>query len=100
MNETRDGDDHRIRVFEIEFIGGPYDGHKEPCFTSPAHLSAEVVWLVCEDAFLVLAGKDPHSGGSLTSVAVYELEVGNGAVRYRFARAISVKELTHSIRET
>ena len=100
MKNTRHGVDQNIRVLEIEFIGGPYDGHKEPCFTSPTHLSAEVVWLVCDDAFRLLAGKDHHSGGSLTSVAVYELEVSNGRFRYWFARAISVKELTHSIRET
>ena len=30
MKETRGGDDNRrMRFLEIEFIGGPYDGHKE-----------------------------------------------------------------------
>jgi hypothetical protein len=84
----------------IEFIGGPYDGHKEPCFTWPTRLPANVVWLVCDDAFRLLDGKDHRPGGSIASVAIYELEVGNGACRYRFVGAISVSELTHFVRET
>ena len=104
MKETRDGDDHHhhhlIRFLQIEFLGGPYDGHKEPGCTLPAHLPADVVWLVCEDVFRLLDGKDHRPGGSITSVAIYELDAGNGAVRYRFAGASSVKELTHSERET
>ena len=85
---------------EIEFIGGPYDGHKEPCLTRPVHLPAHVVWFVCEDVFRLLDGKDHHPGGSITSVALYELEVGSSAFRYRFASAISVKGLTDSMRKT
>ena len=100
MKETADSDRDRMRSLEIEFIGGPYDGHMEPRFTWPAHLPADVVWLVCEDAFRLLHGNDHRPCGSLTSVALYELEVGSGRSRYRFLRAISVKELTDSMRET
>ena len=94
MKNTRDQGDDRIRYLDIEFIGGPYDGHKESCFREPVHLPAELVWFVCEDAFRMLNGKDHCPAGSFTSVALYELETGNGASRYRFARSIPVKELT------
>jgi hypothetical protein len=79
MKETRGGDDGRIRFLEIEFIGGPYDGHKEPCFTWPADLPADVVWLVCENVFRLLDRRDHRPGGSITSVALYQLGVGNCA---------------------
>ena len=94
MKKTRDRDDDQIRYLDIEFIGGPYDGHKEPSFTPPIHLPAELVWFVCEDAFRLLDGKDHRPGGSFTSVALYELELANGARRYRFVRTIPVRELT------
>jgi hypothetical protein len=100
MTETRDGDDKRICPLEIEFIGGPYDGHKEVYFTPPIHLPADVVRLVCDDALRLLDGKNHRAGGSITSVALYELEGGNGACRYRFAGAISLRELADSMRET
>ena len=87
-------------MFEIEFVDGPYDGYKEPCSTWPVHLPANVMWLVCDDVFRLLNGKEHRPGGRITSVALYELEVGGGACRYRFASAISIKELTDSMRET
>lgn len=92
MKEMRDGDADQLQHFEIEFIGGPYDGHKEPCFVRPIHLPADLVWFVCEDVFRLLDGGDLCSGGSITSVALYELERVNGTCRYRFVGAISAKE--------
>ena len=86
-------------MFEIEFVGGPYDGHKEPSFTRPVQLPTDVIWLVCEDVFRLLNGKGHRTGGRITSVALYELEVRNAAVRYRFAGAASVNELTDSMPE-
>ena len=100
MKHTRDGDDDRSRFIEIEFIGGPFDGLKELCVTQPIQLRTDVVWLVCEDAFRQLDGKDHRPGGSITSVALYELEIWNFACRYRFVGAISPKEVTHCLRET
>ena len=100
MKKTRDHDDDQIRYLDIEFIGGPYDGHKEPSFTPPIHLPAELVWFVCEDAFRLLDGKDHCPGGSFTSVALYELEAGKDAGRYRFTRSISLEELRDSMPET
>jgi len=96
MKRKRADDDNRIRFLEIEFIGGPYDGHKQTCIKRPIHLPADVVWFVCEDVFRLLDGQDRRPGGSITSVALYELDLRNGAFLYRFSRAISVEQLTNS----
>lgn len=95
--------EHQTGDLEIEFIGGPYDGYREFCFTRPTHLPVDVVWFVCEDIFERLGrqrvdAKQYRSGGSLTSAALYELEGKNGAHRYRFVGAISVRELSLCMR--
>jgi hypothetical protein len=99
MKSTRD-ENQQVRLLKVEFIGGPYDGHQEPCFTRPDHLPADVVWFVCEDVFRLLNGKGGCLGGSLTSVALYELELATGECRYRFTGAISIKEITRLMSET
>ena len=99
MKHTRNGKDAGTRCRVIEFIGGPYDGHKEPCLTRAVHLPADVVWCVCEDAFRLLEGEESQPGGSITSVAFYELETGEDADRYRFRRSNSLPELLHSMPE-
>ena len=90
----------RLRAFEIECIGGSYGGYKEVASTPPIHLPTQAVWLVCEDAFRLLNGKEHRSRGSFTSGAIYERDMGNGEPTYCFAGAISVGELTNFIRGT
>ena len=87
-----------IQMLEVEFIGGPYDGHKEPLGSGPP--TEELAWIVCEDVFRLLAGKDSRERGNITSVAIYELEVDDGLFHYRFIGAISFKELADSLRAT
>ena len=87
-----------IQMLEIEVIGGPYDGHKGPLGSGrPAE---QLAWIVCEDAFRLLAGKDCRERGNITSIAIYELEVDDGVFHYRFIGAISFKELADSLRAT
>jgi len=52
-----DGDEADSRGLRVEFTNGPFDGHKQLWFASPTRLPAEVVWLVCEDAFRLLDGQ-------------------------------------------
>ena len=77
MKHTRNSKDDRTCCPAIDFIGGPYDGHVLQCLTQPVHLAANVVWLVCEDAFRMLDGKESCPRGSIMSVAIYELEITN-----------------------
>ena len=85
-------------MFEVEFIGGPYDGHKEVLGSGPP--AEELAWIVCEDVFRLLVGKNCRKRGTITSVAIYELEVVDGLFHYRFLGAISFKELLDSVRAT
>ncbi len=93
---SRDGDDH-CPCLRIEFTGGPYDGHEQSWFALPTRLPTEVVWLVCEDAFRLLNGETRRPTGVFTSVALYELEIADGAYRYRFIRALPVNDLIDSL---
>ena len=85
-------------MFEVEFIGGPYDGHQG--FLSSEYPAEELAWMVCEDVYRLLAGRERRNRGTMTSVAIYELDVVDGLFQYRFLRAISVNELTDSVRAT
>jgi hypothetical protein len=85
--EPRDGYDPNSVVLRVEFTGSPFDGHEQLWFATPTRLPAEVVWLLCEDAFRLLDGQSRHSTGAFTSVALSELEKANFAYRYRFVRA-------------
>ena len=103
MKHTRNGKGDRTccpAIETIEFIGGSYDGHKELCRTQTVHLPRDLVWIVCEDAFRMLEGRDSHPGGSITSVALYALEATKDARRYRFTRSNSLEELMESMPET
>ena len=83
--------------YEIEFFGGPYDGHKETSDCRPIHLAVDVVWLVCENAIRLLNGIEQRAGGTFTSVALYALEYSKGKARYRFVGAISSKDFAGSL---
>ena len=103
MTQSPDLDADPIRLLNIEFVGGPYDGHVETYYTCARLLPSEVTWLVGADAFRVLLGgghdsnTDPRQ--SLTSVALYARETANETFRYRFVGAISIKQLTDSTRD-
>ena len=104
MKKLAETDEHEhaqlemIQMFEIEFIGGPYDGHKE--LLGPACPAEELAWIVCEDVFRLLAGKDSRKDKRITSVAIYELDVDDGLFHYRFLSAISFKELADYVSAT
>jgi hypothetical protein len=74
VTQSPDVDMDPIRLLNIEFIGGPYDGHAETYHTCARRLPREVTWLVSVDAFRLLHGDghdmntDPRR--SLTSVAL------------------------------
>lgn len=80
---------------ELEFYGGPFDGHSESL--DAGQPADRVAWLVCGDAFGMLGGKPIRNLGTVTSVAIYELEVDDGRLRYEHSRSVSFKELMISL---
>ena len=68
-------------MFNVEFIGGPFDGHRQACSANPGKLPFELIRLVCDDAFDQLDGATRVRSGTFTSVALYELEQKKDAIR-------------------
>jgi hypothetical protein len=80
-------------AFGIEFIGGPFDGHKEFSMERPAHLAADVIRLVGKGVLRFIDGRRHLPGQAIVSAALYELVLGSGAPRYEFVGAISAAEV-------
>jgi hypothetical protein len=75
--------------YEIEFIGGPYDGYRQ-VLTTPLNELAEIVALpVSRDIVRLFDGEARGLGAPTTSVAVYQLEVSSNKCRHRFVGAAS-----------
>ena len=84
-------------MFNIEFIGGPYDGHRQTCLMSPNQLPSDVICLVCDDGLRLIGGGVHEQRGTFTSVALYEIDWATGTARYRFAGAIPAKDFRESL---
>ena len=85
-------------MFNVEFVGGPYDGHQQSCLMSPSQLPSDVIWIVCDGGLRQLGGGAHQKRGTFTSVAVYGIDWQTGSARYRFAGAISPKDFDDSLR--
>ena len=76
-------------TYLIEFIGGPFDGHRQT-ISIPAESLAETVALpVRRNIFQMLNGQTGAPDTPTTSIAIYELEVIHGRRRYYFLGATS-----------
>ena len=97
MNPVLEYGNDSNRFLEIRFIGGPYDGHFEIRYTQARSLPKSVIWLVGEDAFRLLEGRDRYGhdrvAKPLTSVALYTLQRAGGQNVYRFSGSVSVDQL-------
>lgn len=81
----------------ICFIGGPFDGHSQLRGRPFGRLPINLVWLVCSDAFEQLGSAitseniaDNHA--SLTSVALYRLDLSGESEVYRYSGAVSASK--------
>jgi hypothetical protein len=79
-------------MFHVEFLGGPFDGHREP-FARDEPLPEHLTWLVSQNIFRHLEGEPEIPVAPITSVAVYQRGREGDKWCYRFARAISPHEL-------
>ncbi|HVA51660.1 MAG TPA: hypothetical protein VNH11_35295 [Pirellulales bacterium] len=75
----------------IEFVGGPYDGHRQSV-PSPEALAETVALPVNRNIFRMLSGLPAMAGARTTSIAIYELEKADDCVRYFFLGATSAAE--------
>lgn len=75
----------------VEFIGGPFDGHRQ-VVALPEALSETVALPVNRNVYRMLAGLPATNNMITTSIAVYELEVIEGRPRYFFLGSTSPVE--------
>ena len=75
--------------YEIEFIGGPFDGHRQTVSIPVTSLADTVALPVSRNIFRLLSGCNSVPGESTTSIAIYELEALHGKQRYYFLGATS-----------
>ena len=76
----------------IEFIGGPYDGHREAFPVAAEQLPQDLMWLVSERAFQALDEVAESSNAVVSSIAIYERECRVGVWRYEFVDTLSPHE--------
>jgi hypothetical protein len=72
----------------VEFIGGPYDGHRQRVPT-PEALTDTVALPVNRNIFRMLSGLPATGEARTTSVAIYELEIVDDSPRYYFVGTAS-----------
>lgn len=75
----------------VEFIGGPYDGHRQMVPT-PEALAETVALPVNRNIFRMLSGLPTAGDARTTSIAIYELEALDGSPRYYFLGTTSPAE--------
>jgi len=71
----------------VEFIGGPFDGHRLRIAARPHELAAVATFSVNKSVLQLLCGESPGPIAPVTSIAVYQLEWADGTARYRFLKA-------------
>ena len=74
---------------QIEFIGGPFDGHRQCVRIAVDDLVMEVLLPVNADVFRLVDGFRATCTAQTTSIALYRRDVCASGVRYRFAGAIA-----------
>jgi hypothetical protein len=87
------------RTVEIQFVGGPYDGHNQ-AFTDPPIIE-RLPLPVNKNMLPLLERKEPGPPAPTLTVARYELRKVEGKWQYHFVEAVSMKEIDlEAIRET
>ena len=71
----------------VEFMGGPFDGHRLRIAATRHELAAVATFSVNKNVLQLLAGAAPGPVAPVTSTAVYQLEWAAGTARYRFLKA-------------
>lgn len=81
------------RSIQLEFVGGPFDGHTQ-AFSPPLNeLGSTVALPVNENVFRMLDGRRRGPAVASRNVALYELYHRNGTWRYYFTGTRRAAEL-------
>jgi hypothetical protein len=79
------------RTVQIQFIGGPYDGHKQ-AFTNPPIIE-RLALPVNENMLPLLKGNKRGPPSPTSTVARYELQQVEEGWQYRFVEAVAARAI-------
>ncbi len=79
-------------MHELEFIGGPLDGHTYLFSHDPGDLPALARLLISSDVVRVVTGEKNRVIAPASSTAVYCLDSENGELRYYFVASIAAEQ--------
>ena len=77
----------------IEFIHGPFDGHREAVDRTCETLPEELLCLVSANSFRFFDDQPAVTDLELTSIAIYERTLRSGGWAYLFAGTISAQKI-------
>lgn len=80
------------RTKKVEFVGGPFDGHRQSLRISSKDWGERLAIPVSENVFRLLAGDSKGAQAPASSVAVYELRDHKRKYYYYFVEARSPEE--------
>lgn len=84
-------------LYAVEFVHGPFDGHKLVVTVEPEEALADSVALpVNENVFRAMEGREQAPHAPVTSVAIYLLDKSPGSYpcRYYFIGASAPEKMT------
>jgi hypothetical protein len=81
-----------MNAYEVEFVGGPLDGHTYSFFHSPAELPPLVKLGISADVVRVLIGEKRKVLSPPSSLAVYCLDRNGDEWRYSHVASIPAEE--------
>jgi hypothetical protein len=84
---------------KVEFIGGPYDGHRQLVRLSKRDCGEVLAIPVSAKVFRMLAGEPPEAESPASSVAVYQLRKHKRRYCYHFVEAKTPENFGATIRE-
>ncbi len=79
-------------MHEVEFIGGPLDGHNYAFSHTPDDLPSLAKLSISADVVRVVTGEKNRVTEPASSTAVYCLDAENGTLRYYFVASIAAEE--------
>ena len=75
------------RIQDVEFVGGPFDGHRQSIRLSTTEEQEVIAIPVHEKVLRQLAASPPVCSAFVTSVAIYELRQCKRKYHYQFLSA-------------
>ncbi|HUY31461.1 MAG TPA: hypothetical protein VMV69_01675 [Pirellulales bacterium] len=82
----------RSPIYQVEFVGGPFDGHRQPISIPPTALASMAAFPISRNIFRLLDRETGEPNAPTTSLAIYELAVVDEQPRYHFLGAASAAQ--------